>query len=244
MRTNLGKDLMGVHLPPITYVMGFLEFPYDQAVRAFEEWQHGIQSRRGVGVVRTEVRDKELVDVLRCLLPLTSVERRRFLFIPTASRWVAYLDNGHQSTDAVAPMGYLARTLKCRGIRVTAMPDKPIPGRYPARILEIYGPNKTQFLNHVRSIAVASDGGKWTFSAAGEIQDFEEPQQYSKRLIQERFTTAMLQDYLNALGLDAFDERFYRGCDGAYSASLIEKHGPSAPNMQEFQLPDVVALVR
>lgn len=89
--------LLDDRLAPLTSEIGFLEAARDEAVDAFGKWQAPIQRNRGVRLIRHNV-SGGLERVLSALLPLTSVERRRHLFVPTVSPWTAYFDNGHQGT--------------------------------------------------------------------------------------------------------------------------------------------------
>ena len=73
--------------------------------------------------------------------------------------------------------------------------------------------------------------------AAGEVKPFEDIRRYSSRTIQNRFTPEMLDGYLNELDIHAFDPDFYLPSGG--EAILIEKVGPIASAMREFQLADV-----
>lgn len=219
-------------LAPITDTIGFLECPADEAANAFLDWQRGIQAARGVRVTASVV-SGPLHEALRSLLPLTSVERRRFLFAPTKSLWTAFFDNGHRGTDAFAPVSFLAQRIGCRGIRATQVRETPTA--HGATILEIYGPRPTDWLNYIRSVAAAGNDGKWTFHASGEVQPFEQPERYKARLAKDRFTADLLASYLEAMGLAALDENFYLPGE----ATLIEKTGPIAPAAREFQLGDL-----
>jgi hypothetical protein len=225
------EELLDGRLAPITYTIGFLECNIARAVEAYLTWQRPVQEKRGVELLASNV-NGNLRQILLHLLPLTSVERRRFLFLPTGGPWTAFFDNGHQSTDAVAPMSYLARTLGCRALRTTYIPDNVTTGRFGSRILEIYGPRRTDFLNYIRTISLGFDGRKWIFSAVGEVQPFEQTEQYTARLVQNKFTPLMLATYLNALGVRAFAEDFYP----SDTAVLIYKQGPIAPAAKEFGL--------
>jgi hypothetical protein len=130
-------------------------------------------------------------------------------------------------------MSYLAEKLSCNAVRATYIPEG-YDGRYPATIIEIFGPDKTDFLNSVRSVSVAFDGAKWAFSAQGEVQPFENVQKYADRVIKKRFTGEMLDAYLKHLGIVAFDESFY--CPSGEKAILVSKAGPIAPAAREFSL--------
>jgi hypothetical protein len=232
--------LFGGRLAPITSTVGFLEAPLADAVRTFVEWQRSIYEPKGISVTHRPVTGG-LEEVLLSLLPLTSVLPRRYLFVPTASPWAAFFDNGHGGTDAFSAMSYLAQLLGCRGMRVTAIPDtiegefEGARGQYGGLVLEVYGPRKTHFLNYVRSVSLVNDGGSWDFSLGGTPFPFEDVSQYSARRKKDRFTFEMLERYLSELGLSPFDEEFYLP-GPADAAQLVELRGPSPPGMREYTL--------
>src|ERR1044071_4333261 len=225
--------LLGGRLAPITSTVGFLEAPLDDAVRAFVDWDRSVHEPLGVSVTRRPVTGG-LEEALLSLLPLTSVVRRRHLFVPTAGPWVAFFDNGHRGTDAFSVMSYLAQGLRCRGMSVTAVPDTiegefvGARGQYGGLVLEVYGPERTHFLNYVRSISLVNDGANWDFSQHGTPFPFEDVSRYSARRKRDRFTFEMLERYLSEQGLSPFEEEFYLP-DSAGAAQLVERLGPAPP---------------
>ncbi len=236
----MSSQLFDDRYAPITSEIEFLECDAKVAVDAFQEWQFPIQSRRGVRLDRREV-SGDFTTKIECLLPLTSVERRRFLFLPTASSWAAYLDSGWQGTD-VSTVSFLSRKLGCRAIRAVSIPDtiRKTPsgevGRYGATILEIYAADSRgcSFLNVRRSISAVNDGGRWRFDASGEPPlDFEQLDRYKARQVRDRFTPEMLDDYLRNFGIGFFAPDFY---NIAKPAILIAKEGPCAAGLKEYSL--------
>jgi hypothetical protein len=227
-------------LAPITTEIGFLEVSAERAVAAFLDWMRPIHEPLGRQFREVRV-SGGLEEALLRLLPLVNIIRTRNLFIPTASPWCAYFDNGHQGTDSFSAMSYLAQRLGCRGMRVVAVPDtiegefRGAKGHYGAVILEVYGPERTDWLNTVRSISALHDGGRWDFHAGGTPFPFEETERYQARRIRDRFTFDMLERYLKQLGLSPFDEDFYLPGPGA-EAVLIERTGLLPPGMREFGL--------
>lgn len=227
-------------LAPITSTIGFLEVPAAEAAAAFLDWYRAIHEPLGRRLSDRRV-SGGLESVLLRLLPLASVLRTKHLFVPTASPWCAFFDNGRQGTDAFPPMSYLARRLGCRGMRVTAVPDtiegelKGAKGDYGAMVLEVYGPERTDFLNRQRSIGAVHDGDRWDFSAGGTPFPFEETERYRARRIRDRFTFDMLERYLRHLGLSPFEEEFYLP-GPEVEAVLIEQTGASPPGRMEFGL--------
>jgi len=179
-----------------------------------------------------------LEQVLTSLLPLTSGETQRDLFIPTRSGWTAYVENGWNGTDAASPMRYMARWLSIRGLRVVAAPHtlrKHGGGRYGGVMLDVFGPEQPgKILNYVRSIYVSNDGGRWVFGHSGEPFPFEQVERYQARRVRDRFTFEMLKDYLRHLGLSPFEEDFY--LPSGSSAWLVQKTGPFTTVGREYTL--------
>ncbi len=224
---------------PITSEIEFLECDAKAAADAFQEWQCPIQSARGVRLNSREVLGDFPARIAN-LLPLTSHEARRILFIPTGSKWTAYLDNGWQGTD-ISAVSYLSRKMGCRAVRAVSVPHtmRKTPtgelGRYGVTIFELYSAetNGSSPLNIRRSISAANDGGRWRFDSNGEPLDFERPEWYKARQIRDRFTPVMLDDYLRHFGIQFFSPDFYNVAQPAF---LISKEGPTAPGLKEYSL--------
>jgi hypothetical protein len=236
MTENMKGLLLDDRWAPVTSTMGFLETSAEHAARAFAAWQGGLLAPRGIAV---EVRPVSgpLEQALSALLPLTSPERRRHLFLPTRSAWTAYVDNARGGTDAASAMSYMAETLGCRGLRVVAVPHtyRKGQGRYGAVMLDMYAPHRTTTgFNYVRALGASNDGGRWAFDQFGEPFPFEKLEQYQARRVRDRFTFDMLKEYLHHLGLSPFEEDFYLP-QGA-PAWLVEKTGPVVPTHKEYTL--------
>jgi hypothetical protein len=229
------KTLFDGKYAPITDTVGFIRCSPARSADFFVEWQRSIQEKRGVSVDATSIK-VDLEENMRRLLPLTSVERRRYMFIPTRSEWTAFLDNGHQGADVFSPLSYMAEKLSCEAVRATY--DPGTRGRSNLAVIwELYGPHVVDFSNTVRAVFVADDGNGLIFSENGQSQSYEDVEKYSIRQKRDRFTPQMLDQYLRALGIEAFDENFYQPEDQA--AILVEKLGPIAPASREFQLADL-----
>jgi len=213
---------------PITNTMGFLKRATHEVVAEDIKWQHEIFTNTEVKIEARPVRGK-LQDALEALLPLVNIGHSKRVFVPTASEWTAYFDNGWRGTDAATPMSVLARRLQCEGMRVTAvhhhMPRKRKPNdprAYGAMILEIYAPTGKSR----RAITAANDGGSWVFNQSGEPYPFEDIRAYATKRIRDRFTLEMLEKYLKLLGLDAFSKDWYM--PDSSEAALITRTGRKA----------------
>lgn len=226
---------------PVTSTMGFIELGAEQAARAFATWQSGLMTPRGITVEVLPV-SGTLEQVLSSLLPLTSGETQRHLFIPTRSAWTAYVENGWTGTDAASPMRSMARRLSIRCLRVVAVPHtlRGNQGRYGAVMLDVFGPEQPgKIHNYVRALGASNDGGRWVFDEEGEPFPFEQVEQYQARRVRDRFTFDMLRDYLRHLGLAPFEEDFY--LPPGTCAWLIQKTGPFTTVGREYTLEEARA---
>jgi hypothetical protein len=233
------NELLRGKYAPITSEMGFLNCDLKIAVEHYLDWQKPIQEKRGVELKATHLTQK-FEENLTKLLPLTSVERRRVLLI-SSEGWTAYFDNGKNGGDPSSVISFLSRKIGCLGVRAAYVPhsldreDGIEEGRYGGTIFELFGSEKTEFLNTIRSVACAFDGNKWKFSEFGALQPYENPEKYNNKNIKDKFTPELLQEYLRALGIDAFNEDYFN----SGNACLIEKNGPCASAMEEFSLAQV-----
>jgi hypothetical protein len=157
-----------------------------------------------------------LPDALLKLEPLTT-PLDRYLLIETRSCWTAIFSNGLRVNDVFSSVSYLPTLLGCRGLEVTSVPDRSRNGVkdglqiYGAIVFGLYGPKKTDWLNRIRHVAVTNDVTGWEFSADGEIQPFENADNYGKRNVVDRFTVEMLESYCAALDIEVFEASFYGG---------------------------------
>lgn len=229
--------LLGGRLEPITSEFGFIRAPLGIVAAWLAEREAEWTRERGV-TIRSKPVSGGLEAALRHLLPLTSVERRRMLAMPTTSPWTAVFENGWQGGDA-ARLSLAARELSCQAVRVVAVEDAAVGGRhtrYGARMFELYGANQTDFLNYIRAISAANDGGRWRFDQAGTPLPGEDARWFAAKQVKQRFKEEHLEALLRTLDIEAFDEHFY-GEQGV----IIERHGPTAAGLREYDLAEVQA---
>ncbi len=186
---------------PTTSEIGFVELPVTEAASILASECDRIRLRMShhAGPLR---------DALYKLLPLTSSERVRMLFIQTASRWTAYFDSSSAGTDSFPIVANLAEH-RCMGMKVAADPKF-------GTIWSVYGPeaigDPELFVNSVRHISATDEGvGNWEFRQAGKPFPFEDVSHYSKRRIRDRFPIELLVQYLARFDIDLFSADFYRG---------------------------------
>jgi hypothetical protein len=139
---------------------------------------------------------RSLDDAMRGLVPVLILNRYACVAI---DGWTVLLNNAPNGTDVGVLPSYAARELNCRAIRAVRVDDNE--SSYPARILEVYGPDGEPPLAFERSIVAAKDGGRWIFETSGKVFAFENEEAYGRRAKSSRFTGEMLHAYLLALGV-------------------------------------------
>jgi hypothetical protein len=229
MELESGDLLFSERLAPITTSMGFIEADMPRVVTGYTEWQREIAASwdPGSNVDAVEVTGR-LEDVLKSILPFQRVHSNRALFIPTQGRWVAYVANNFRGTDPSA-IGYMARLLACRSLWIVANPHslkrKGIPriGRQGALIFELYGPEKTDWLNRLRIIRLENNAGKWEFTLEGEPLSFEDLEQYEASRVSDRMSFSTFSRYLGTMGIHPFSSDFFLPPD-AGPAFIVRTH--------------------
>jgi hypothetical protein len=209
------RALLDNQFAPITFTFGFIESPFDRLSEAFAAWQSRLDTEYNT---RTEVTRfvAPFPQALQRLEPLTT-PLDRYLLVETRSAWVAIFSNGLRVNDVSSPVGYLPTLLDCRGLQVSCVPDRSsVAGKDGLRIygnvsFTLYGPEKTDFINRIRHVSVMNDVSGWEFAAGGQVQPYEQVENYERRKVVERFTPEMLESYCNAIGIELFDSSFYGG---------------------------------
>lgn len=231
--------LLDDRFAPITSSIGFIEADFNQAVTAFENWQREIKEPLGIKTERLII-DKDLEQSIKKLLPLCIGGMTRYLFLPTHSDWVGFIDNGHRGTDPSA-IRYMATRLNCRTLWVVTIPHtyskvgKQWKGRQGALIFELYGPEYTDLLNTLRSIRLQNIYGKWEWVNEGTPLSFEDLDRYNAKQLLKRLDLELITEYLNCLGLKPFDEDFYLPPKG-HLATLIESSGNLPGALKDISL--------
>jgi hypothetical protein len=139
---------------------------------------------------------QSLADAAAMLAPSPEFTREAAIEV---DGWTMLLTNGPAGTDVGVVPSLAARQLGCRALRALCVPDDE--DIYPARLLEVFGPDGEPPLLARRSITAANDGGKWVFETFGEPFEFEDLEQYKRRRKSERFPPELLYKYLRALGV-------------------------------------------
>jgi hypothetical protein len=223
------KSLLDNRLAPVTWEVGFLETPVHRATEAFLMW------RRRFSRMESREIGGDLQSLLCQLSPLTDAEPNRFLCLSTAGGWTAFFDNGAYGTDSFGPMSVLARDLHVRGVKARWVPDvaESPTERRGSVIFELLAPEKTEFINVERVVAVMHDGDRWIFDQVGTPLPFEELRSYEAKRKRDRFTPELLDTYLRALNIRMFDENFYAPDS---HGTLMEKLGRLPTGTREYPL--------
>lgn len=218
---------------PVTASIGLLERRIGEVVEPFTElvrqramdWQVSPPP-----VVERHPVDGSLADALRAILPLNSGEPHRRLLLPTAGPWTAFFDSGWRWGDPAPFAAHLATVLRCRSLVLRAIEPyvdasgRPFPGPRELRELTLRGPERTDWLNVIRSVSVVDGDEGWRFESQGTRLPFEDTDRYGDPVIGARLTFHQLDRYARALGAQPFDPGWYLP-PNAGPGALIEVHG-------------------
>lgn len=207
------KSLLDGRMAPLTYSWGFLETDLEILKASLKRWSR-ISYRPSLPCAIREIPvPADLAESLRLLEPLTPTGARE-LWLETASGWIGGFDNGLRGDP---PIEYLSKTVGCRGIKVSSCPNaydaETNKGTYGGVAFSVYSPaaRPGQIHNCERSVHAVNDAGRWRFEAFGDVQPYEEIEQYKARRVRDRFTPEMLERYCAAIGIRLFDPDFYCG---------------------------------
>jgi hypothetical protein len=193
-------NLLADRHAPITDAIGFLEADFAQVVAADARW------RDSLGGYRCRRIGGPLPSMLNALLPLTG-PLLRYIWVQTTGSWTAYFDNFVNGSDTFGPVSYLAEQIGCRGFAIGCRLGTARRGASAS--FSLYGPEKTDWLNVIRSVAAVQENGRWEWSESGTPQPFEDTAAYIRRRVRDRLTSDMIATYCGALGIRPFDESFY-----------------------------------
>lgn len=174
--------------------VGFFHLPAER----YAAWLTGPSPGWSATVTRGSSGRDEL---LASLAPSRALSR--YACVPMVDEWTLLLNNGPLGTDVGVLPSRAAKVLGVRAMRAHCTAGTAI---YPARILEVFGPDGAPPLCYRRSIVAADDGGRWVFETSGRPFDFEEVERYGLRRKSDRFTADMLGRYLEALGVPVHSE--------------------------------------
>lgn len=171
----------------VTQEVGYIAAPPDTVV----PW---LRDGLGDGWVVRSVEWDSLEQAAAALAP--SPVMTRHAAVPVGG-WTLILTNGPLGTDVGMLPSLAARELGWRAVRAVCVADDE--GEFPARVMEVFGPDGSGPLLLRRSIAAANDGGEWVFETNGEPLAFERSDEYTRHRKSERFTPELLYEYLRRL---------------------------------------------
>jgi len=217
--------LFNDELHPISSTIAFIENDINTITSELIAWQNPLINKFN-NTLQSKVINEDLKKTMLSLCPLTTIEKRRYLLIPTKSKWTAFFDNGHMGTDRTAPE-VLGEKLNSKVIYISfdTIEEENVFDYYDL-IDGDYGLK--------RAISVTKES-KWEFNQYGNALSFEDIEKYKLRTIKERFTIDMLNNYLKEFSIDIFNEDFYNTLDGSM---LINKIGPKFKDTRELSLQD------
>lgn len=206
------RALLNNERAPVTFGAGFIEASFSQCCNEFTSSMKRSGPR---SEFETCFFEADLGEAMLRLEPLQNPQNR-YLITETRSRWTAMFSNSRGGSDVTSAIYSVCRALGCHGVTIQCAPsltkrqgNKTSIVSYAATSFTLEGPHETEWLNQIRHVSARKDGGPWKFSQRGEVQSFEQVEQYANKHVRDRFTPKMLESYCVALGIIAFDESFY-----------------------------------
>jgi hypothetical protein len=227
------KKLLGDRFPAITRIWGFLEAPYERLGEELAAWHLRVPGRDELEREKLAGRLGELFvrlgaspsvtpatgfDVLESstgsvrLRPSSPRPPTRHLFTETRSAWTALFSSNPGAPSGT--IGYLAKTMRCRGVVVSCTGHTYDPKTNTGIIgggvhFTLYGSGGQS--KSERDIGASFDDlrDRWEFVQYGKPLPFEHVDRYSADNIPDRFTCEMLEEYCLAVGIRLYDEEFY-----------------------------------
>jgi hypothetical protein len=204
---------------PITENIGFLEADFARVAEADALWRASLGGYVGRSL------SGPMPGLLNALLPLTG-PLLRYIWIRTTEPWTAYFDNFVLGSDPFPPISHLAQRMGVRGLTIGCRTGTSKRGA--AISFSLFGWERTEWLNCIRTVSAIEDEGRWEWTATGNVQPFEDENKYQQRRVRDRLTVGMLADYCESLGIRPFDESFY-GSEG----HLVENRNIRGPVRSE-----------
>ena len=211
-------------LRPITTKIAYIKADINLIIKEFVNWQTPLISEFNNTFSILKIKD-DFKKTLLHLCPLTTAERRRYLFLPTQSEWVAFFDNGHTGTDRTVPE-VISKNLKAECVYIS------YDSTTEETLFDYYKEIDNNEVDLFRSIAIIKEGG-WKFYQYGNPLSFEKQENYKIRQIKSRFNLKILSEYLKKLNINAFDESYY---NTSTEAILLDKQGSKFENTKELTL--------
>ena len=232
----MGKFLLNNDLAPLTFAWGFVSASLSEVSSEFRKWNwltlRATQSRAASGSLR---------ELLRQLEPLDA-EGRTTMFVSTKSEWVAYFDNSARGANPEIAIEHLSRTLRVKGFVAVDVPNT-LDGSIKGCKQGVWGCTAFKFYDGTRcreralsrAVSISNDVSGWRFDAQGAVQGFEALEMYKRRLIRERFSAFLLEEYAKTLGIDLFNEIFYGPEACVISSDLIFRSREGTISLVEAQ---------
>lgn len=187
--------VLGGQLSPVGWSVGFLEAPLEQVVERLLGWRRGLGANLDVGTV------PGWPECLSSLDPLEAPWTTEMLVAHGA--WTAYLNNDKNGGDPWPATNYVSGLLDVRWIVAShQLPDR---SRHATTQFQLGGPDGEPPLRFMRTIAAHAEDGRWSWHSTGSPLPFERQGAYHARRIRDRFTRALLVEYLAALGIAVDD---------------------------------------
>lgn len=183
--------ILGGPLSPVGWHVGFVEAPLEITVDRLLLWRRDLGSDLDVSDV------PRWPDCLSMLDPLESPWTTELLV--AHGGWTTYLNNGINGGDPWPATSYVAELLDVRWVVASYQPWT-VEGHATTQ-LQLGGSGGEPPLRLVRTIAAHAEDGRWSWHSTGSPLSFEHTDAYGARRVRDRFSRALLVEYLAALGI-------------------------------------------
>jgi hypothetical protein len=196
--------------PPTTRDFGLVRKRIGDVVEEYVRWH----AEEGIAYSRREI-SSSVADAFDSLHPLASNLTKR-LFVSASDEWTCFFQNGKRGSDPFITMSRIARRLEVETMRLCVADQSD---DWPAVMWELYD---CRFESGRRTVAVANDGGRWTYHESGLPFEFEDRGASRRSLVRDRFTSDMLVRYLKEFGVFLDRDAFFE-VSSARPAVLLER---------------------
>jgi len=197
--------------PPTTRDFGLVRKRIGDVVEEYVRWH----AEEGIDYSRREI-TSSVAEAFDSLHPLASNLTKR-LFVSASDEWTCFSQNGKRGSDPFITMSRIARRLEVETMRVCVADQSD---DWPAVMWELYDSRFES--GRRRTVAVANDGGRWTYHESGSPFEFEDRGANSRSLVRDRFTSDMLVRYLKEFGVFLDHDPFCE-VSSAQPAVLLER---------------------
>lgn len=182
----------------------FIKAPIKDVVTTFENWITPLITPFKNKIEATKIINQDINSAFRYLMPITSGDVRRYIFLETKSEWVAHFNNHFGESDPGTPAN-IGRLYGCPVINYYKFDQPRESFGLNFSYSDIDNDGEFDLLRTINLIKEVN----LSFYEYGKPFSFEDVQRYKSKFKKERFDGELLKRYLLEFGLRPFEEDFY-----------------------------------